>query len=148
MDRYLTCVLKIRDIFAHLWRLLPSCNFEHIIISEKECTTLESRYMLAQVVTEATLPVQHGAEITITATCPSGYVADVGDQATCLYGQLVPTTKLLFCSFISMCLCILFIRSIFINSNCKVRAPELELKSCVVPVSCDSCLQEHQLNFN
>ena len=147
MDRYLTCVLKIRDIFAHLWRLLPSCHFELIIISEKECTTLESRYMLAQVVTEATLPVQHGAEITITATCPSGYVADGGDQATCLYGQLVPTTKLPHCSLISMWLSILFIRFSYINSNCRF-APELELKSCVVPVSCNFCLKDHQLNFN
>ena len=63
-------------------------NIATIKISEAECDTLDSTW--SKVVTDATLPVQYGVEITLA--CPADLVNTGGNKATCLYGHLVPTT--------------------------------------------------------
>ena len=50
--------------------------------------------------TDPTLPVEHGVEITLT--CPADHVKNGGDKATCLFGQLIPTTTPPQCSDIGM----------------------------------------------
>ena len=46
--------------------------------------------------TDPTLPVQHGDEITLT--CPADHIKRGGNKATCLDAQLVPTTAPPQCS--------------------------------------------------
>ena len=72
------------------------------MISESKCETLDSTWRL--VVTDSTLPLEHGVEITLT--CPADHVNKGGNMATCLYGQLFPTITPPQCSSIGMCLSI------------------------------------------
>ena len=58
-----------------------------MIIAVPECEALEPDWNI--VVTEPTLPVQHGVEITLT--CPADHVNKGGNKATCLNGQVVST---------------------------------------------------------
>ena len=68
------------------------------MISESKCETLDSTWR--KVVTDPTLPVEHGVEITLT--CPTDHTKNGGNMATCQYGKLVPTTTPPQCSFIGM----------------------------------------------
>ena len=52
--------------------------------------------------TDPTLPVEHGVEITLT--CPVDHVNKGGNKLTCRYGKLAPTTIPPQCSSIGMCL--------------------------------------------
>ena len=71
-----------------------------VIISVPECETLNSTW--SKVVTNPTLPVQNGVEITLT--CPADHLNKGGNKATCLNGQLVPSTTPPQCSFIGKCI--------------------------------------------
>ena len=53
------------------------------------CSTVNPTW--SNVVTEPVLPVQHGAQITLS--CDDGYTNKGGDKATCQNGQVTPTTK-------------------------------------------------------
>ena len=64
------------------------------MISESKCETPDSTR--SKVVTDPTLPVEHGVEITLT--CPADHVNKGGSKATCHNGQLVPTTTPPQCS--------------------------------------------------
>ena len=70
------------------------------MISESDCKNLDSTW--SKVVTDPTLPVEHGVEITLT--CPADHVNKGGNIAICLYGELVPTTTPPQCSSIGMCM--------------------------------------------
>ena len=68
------------------------------MISESKCETLNSTW--SNVLTDPSLPVGHGVEITFT--CPTDYVNKGGSRATCEDGNLVPTTTPPQCFFIGM----------------------------------------------
>ena len=68
------------------------------MISATNCEALNSTWR--SVVTDPTLPVQHGVEVNLT--CSAGHLQKGGSEATCWFGQLVPTTTPPQCSDIGM----------------------------------------------
>ena len=82
------------------WSCCITTNTELIIISESQCETLDSTW--SNVVTDPTLPVEHGWEITLN--CLANHVNKGGNKATCLYGEIFLHTTSPQCSSISMCL--------------------------------------------
>ena len=65
-------------------------------ITISECETLDSTW--SKVVTDPTLPVEHGVEISLT--CPADHVNKGGNKLTCRYGKLFQTTTPPQCSSI------------------------------------------------
>ena len=78
-----------------------SFNVTFILILVKTCKTLDSGWK--NVVTEPTLPVPHGQEITLT--CPADHLKKRNqiNRATCHDGILVPNTTPPRCFAIGMC---------------------------------------------
>ena len=66
------------------------------MISATNCEALNSTWR--SVVTDPTLQVQHGVEVTLT--CPATHVNTGGNKATCKCGKLVLNTKFPQCSLL------------------------------------------------